>query len=109
MRAHGINVASQPVLNRIPALTLAESYAAGDEYNYGDAFARAARTVLGDTLASRVRRDLLQLDDRGLDRLGDLRGKLRARYAAHDHPAAREIVAWLDGYWNVADETAETQ
>ena len=31
---HGINPASQPVLSRIPALTLAESYRAGDFYEY---------------------------------------------------------------------------
>ena len=29
LAAHGINPASQPVLSRIPALTLAESYAHG--------------------------------------------------------------------------------
>jgi hyaluronoglucosaminidase len=109
LAAHGINLALQPVLSRIPALTLAESYAAGDGYEYGGAFERAARAVLGDTLAARVRRDLLQLDDRGLDRLGEQRAKLRARYADYDHPAAREIVAWLDGYWTDGDETAQTQ
>jgi hyaluronoglucosaminidase len=109
LSAHGINVALQPVLSRIPALTLVESYAAGDNYNYGAAFMRAARTVLGDALAARVRRDLLQLDDRGLDRLGDLRAKLRARYESYDHAAAREIVAWLDGDWNAVKETAQTQ
>jgi hypothetical protein len=26
---------------------------------------------------------------------------LRARIAAFDHPAAREILAWLDGAWRV--------
>ena len=48
LAAHGINLASQPVLSRIPALTLAESYATGDGYEYGAAFERAARAVLGD-------------------------------------------------------------
>jgi hypothetical protein len=107
--AHGINVASQPFLSRIPALTLAESYATGEDYHYGAAFARAARTVLGDDLAARVQRDLLTLQDRGLDRLGQRRETLRKHYAAHDHPAAREIVAWLDGYWNVTDDLVQTQ
>lgn len=107
--AHGINPASQPQLSRIPALTLAESYAAGDSYEYGAAFQRAARSVLGDALAERVQRDLLALQDRGLDRLGERRTVLRDRYAAYDHPAAREIVAWLDGWWNVTDEMVQTQ
>ena len=106
---HGINPASQPLLSRIPALTLAESYAKGEGYDYGAAFGRAARFVLGDALAEQVVRDLPMLHDRGLDRLGERRDGLRARYAAFDHPAAREILAWLDGYWAVADEIVQTQ
>ena len=106
---HGINPASQPLLSQIPALTLAESYAAGDDYQYGAAFERAARAVLGDKLAERVQRDLLTLQDRGLDRLGDRKAMLRDRYAGFDHPAAAEIVRWLDGHWNVTDEMVQTQ
>ena len=106
---HAINPASQPLLSRIPALTLAESYKQGEAYEYRVAFARAARTVLGDALAERVGRDILSLQDRGLDRLGERRALLRERYAAFDHPAAREIVAWLDGQWNVTDELVQTQ
>ena len=106
---HGINPASQPVLSRIPALTLAESYAAGEDYQYGAAFERAARAVLGDALAERIQRDLLTLQDRGLDRLGERKAVLRDRYAAFGHPAAAEIVRWLDGFWNVTDELVQTQ
>lgn len=106
---HGVNPASQPVLSRIPLLTLAESYDRGDRYEYGAAFARAARTVLGEELAARVGKDLLALQDRGLDRLGDRHAVLRERYAGFDHPAAREIVDWLDGRWNLTDEMVQTQ
>jgi hypothetical protein len=106
---HAVNPASQPLLSRVPLLTLAESYAQGDAYEYGGAFGRAARLVLGDALAERVGRDLLSLQDRGLDRLGERRSALRARYAGFDHPAAREILAWLDGHWNVTDELVQTQ
>ena len=63
----------------------------GEAYEYGAAFDRAAAEVLGEELAARVRRDLLTLQDRGLDRLGERRATLRERYAAFDHPAAREI------------------
>ena len=109
--AHAINPALQPVLGCIPALTLAERYRVGDDgYAYGAAFARACRTVLGDgPLAAAVRDDLLRLQDTGLDRLGDLAAELRVRYAAFDHPGAREIVAWLDGGWRITDEIVRTQ
>jgi hyaluronoglucosaminidase len=106
---HGINPALQPVLSRIPALTLAESYREGDAYQYGAAFARAAAAVLGEELATRVAKDLLTLQDLGLDRLGERRAALRARYAAFDHPAAREIIAWLDGQWAVQGDMVQTQ
>jgi hyaluronoglucosaminidase len=106
---HGINPASQAVLSRIPALTLADSYRAGDSYEYRAAFDRAAAEVLGETLAARVAKDLLTLQDRGRDRLGERRAALRDRYAAFDHPAAREILAWLDGHWAVTDELVQTQ
>ena len=109
LAAHGINLASQPLLSRIPALTLLDSYKLGDAYEYAAAFDRAAAEVLGEELATRVRRDLLALHDRGLDRLGDRRAALRERYAAFDHPAAAEILAWLDGAWAVSDEEVQTQ
>ena len=109
LSGHGINPASQPLLSRIPALTLAESYAKGEAYEYGAAFERAATAVLGEELARRLQRDLLSLQDRGLDRLGDRRVTLRDRYCAFDHPAAAEIVAWLDGRWDVTDELVQTQ
>ena len=106
---HGINVASQAVLTRIPALTLVESYRLGNRYEYRAAFERAARLVLGDGLATHVQRDLMRFQDRGLDRLGESRAALLDAYAPYDHPAAREIVAWLDGHWDIADEAVQTQ
>lgn len=109
LAGHGINLASQPVLSRIPALTLVDSYAQGEAYEYGAAFERAAREVLGERLARQVRGDLLTLQDRGLDRLAERKAALIACYAAFDHAAAREIVAWLDGHWDVSDELVQTQ
>ena len=96
---HAINPALQPVLTRIPALTLAESYRLGDAYQYGAAFEHAAEAVLGRDLAIRVRRHLTLLNDTGRDALGDRSQRLREAYAAHDHDGAREIVDWLDGKW----------
>jgi hypothetical protein len=109
---HAVNPALQPELGCIPLLTLAERYRAGDDaYAYGAAFERACREVLGDgALAQAVRSDLIWLQDTGLDRLGDaLRATLRGKYAAFDHPAAREVVAWLDGAWRITDEIVRTQ
>jgi hyaluronoglucosaminidase len=97
--AHAVNPALQPVLTRIPAVTLAMSYAQGDGYAYGQAFADAANAVLGRELGTLVRDDLLFLQDVGLDNLGKRAERLRARYVAIAHPGAREIVAWLDGEW----------
>jgi hypothetical protein len=95
--AHAVNPACQPVLSRIPALTLAMSYAQGDAYEYGRAFEEAATAVAGSVLARRLRQDLILLQDTGLDRLEGAAARLRERYEAFDHPAAREILAWLDG------------
>lgn len=111
LSGHAVNPALQPELGCIPLLTLAERYRTGDDaYDYGAAFARACREVLGDgALGRAVRSDLIALQDTGLDRLGERAAALRATYSAFDHPAAREIVAWLDGGWRISDETVRTQ
>jgi hyaluronoglucosaminidase len=107
---HGINPASQPMLSRIPALTLADSYRSGDAYDYEAAFRLAAREVAGTNLADRLRKDLLTVQDRGLDRIApNRRRELRDIYAGFAHPAAQEVVAWLDGQWNVTGELVQTQ
>ena len=108
--AHAINPALQAFLSCIPALTLAESYARGEAYEYLAAFRRACVEVLGPELADSVERTILLLDDTGLDRLGEERhGNQKKRFAAFDHPAAREILAWLDGHWRIGTEEIETQ
>jgi len=109
IQAHGVNPALQPVLSLIPAMTLSLSYADGPAYDAQAAFRKAARAVLGDTLAAAVERDLPAFQDRGLDRLGAERAALRERYAGVDHPAAREIVAWLDGVYSVGPHTVPTE
>lgn len=96
LAGHAINPALQPWLSIIPALALAQRYATGDSYDPETAFRRAAARVLGNELATTIEADIPALQDAGREALTDAAG-LRARYAAHDHPAAREIVAWLDG------------
>jgi hyaluronoglucosaminidase len=107
LSAHAINPALQPTLSLVPALTLVESYERGDQYAYGDALARAVEAVLGKPFADSVRDDLIYLQDTGLDRLSDERRmQLRERYAAFDHPAAKEIERWLDGVYRFTAEIA---
>jgi hypothetical protein len=107
--AHGINPALQPTLNRIPAITLSDSYRLGPAYQYADSFRHACTTVLGDELGMRVREDLLTLQDIGLDRLGEKEKLLRERYEGADNEGAREIIAWLDGAYRITDEIVQTQ
>jgi hypothetical protein len=99
--AHAVNVALQPVLTRIPALTLADSYSKGDSYEYGRAFVSAASLVVGPDLARLIEEDISLFQDSGLDRLGSAGQRLRGRYSAIDHPAAREIIGWLDGAYRI--------
>ena len=106
---HAINPAIQAHLGCIPALTLPMVYAQGDDYAYGEAFARAARQQLGDAFAALLQQDLPALQDVGHDRLGSRVDRLRSRYADIDHPAAREIVRWLDGDDLMTDDEVQTQ
>jgi len=106
---HGINPALQPVLTRIPALTLRESYQRGEDYSYTEAFRGAAEAVMGAVLAERLWEDLLILQDVGLDRLGEKEQLIRDRWGESDHPAAHEIIAWLDGDYRITNEIVETQ
>ena len=101
--AHAINPALQAHLSLIPMLTLASSYRLGDGYAYGHAFDEAARLVLGDTLANLLREDFAFFQDVGLDRLGKWSDGLKERYSSIDHPAAREISAWLGGAYRVTE------
>lgn len=100
LAAHAVNPALQPELTLLPALTLPESYRLGEAYDYGAALAAAGKEVLGPELSDLVRRHLILLNDTGRDRMDPaVQDRLRGRYAAIDHPAAREIVDWLDGKW----------
>ncbi len=107
--AHGINPALQPTLNRIPAITLADSYREGESYEYSRSFHRACIDVLGPSFGELVRNDLLTLQDIGLDRLADKAALLRERYGSVDHPGAREIISWLDGDYRITDEIVQTE
>jgi hyaluronoglucosaminidase len=108
--AHGVNPALQPVLSRIPAITLASSYRDGAAYQYGASFRETARAVLGDALGTLVWEDLLTLQDTGVDRLTDEQvATLRSRYEPHDHEGAREILRWINGEYQVTLDMVHEQ
>jgi hyaluronoglucosaminidase len=107
---HAVNPASQPWLGCIPALTLAASYAQGDAYCYGRAFTEAATAIVGADLAAALTTDLLTFNDGGLDSIGtERRARLVARYSGFAHPAAAEVVDWLNGGYAISGEAVQTQ
>ena len=107
---HAINPALQPVLTAIPAITLAQSYKQGAAYQYGQALRQAAEEVLGSELADQLIADLLTLQDAGLNRLSEARIETLSQcYRRFDHPAAREVLRWLAGDYQVTDEMVQTQ
>jgi len=95
--AHAINPALQPHLSLLPAATLAASYRDGAAYCYMAAFREAASELAGAHFAETLEEDLHALQDRGWHELEQDRERLRHRYAAFEHPAAREVVRWLGG------------
>lgn len=110
LRGHAANPALQPTLSLIPLATLAAAYREGDAYAYGAAFRAAAREVCGEALAGHLEADLLALEDAGLGGLSPERlDALTNRYAAIDHPAAREVAAFLAGAYTAREEEVFTQ
>lgn len=107
---HAINPALQPHLTIAPALTLAMSYAEGPDYCYGAAFADAARQCYGSELAGALEADLLTLNDAALDRVApERRAVLAAKYRAFAHPAAAEVVTFLEGGYAMTSAEVQTQ
>jgi hypothetical protein len=107
---HAINPALQPHLTLAPALTLAMSYAQGSAYRYGAAFVEAVRQCYGGDVARALAADLLTLNDAALDRISpERRAALCARYRAFAHPAADEVVRFLEGGYAITGETVQTQ
>ena len=102
---HAVNPALQPVLTRIPMLTLADSYAKAESYDPDRAFLSAATAVCGEALAQALCEDIPALQDSGLNNMApDQVDTLRSRYTGFDHPAAREVEGFLDGKYRFTGE-----
>jgi hyaluronoglucosaminidase len=109
LAGHAINPASQAYLSIIPAITLARAYDMGEAYCYGAEGLKAAQSVVGEDLAKMLQNDLLSFQDLGLKNLEPRIEALKERYGAYDHPAAREVVAWLSGAYAITGEEVQTQ
>ncbi|MFS0772284.1 beta-N-acetylglucosaminidase domain-containing protein [Sphingomonas sp. 1P08PE] len=109
LSGHAINPALQPLLGCIPAATLPILYEESANYRYMAAFRTAAKSIVGEPLATMLEADILALDDAGLGRLGGRLEKLRERYAAVSHPGAAEVLKWLSFSYGVSSEDVATQ
>jgi hyaluronoglucosaminidase len=108
LSAHAVNPALQPILTRVPCLSLAESYRDGEAYQYGEAFRRAAVGVLGEAGGAMLIRHLGLLNDTGLDNIEpDTLARMRERWTAIDHDGAREVLAFLNGAYRITREMIE--
>ncbi len=100
--AHFVNPAMQPVLTRIPAIALAMQYRLRGATKTTVQPIDAARAVVGDALARQLVHDIEWLQFKGITQLSQQvadKDILIETYRRFDHPAAKEILQWLDGYW----------
>jgi hyaluronoglucosaminidase len=104
LSAHLINPMSQAKLGLIPLLSLGDGGKGRDE----ERVHAAAFTLFGDPLATLLTEDMAFVNDVGLTGDADTLAALRARYKAINHPAARELIAWLDGAYEFDIEKVKT-
>jgi hypothetical protein len=117
LAAHAANPMNQAALSKIVLLTLKFSYEQGGAYSPEKAFRKAAAMVTSREMAEQLERDLPAFMDKGLDGLtGEEKESLKADYSAFleerendTAEAAREVVDWLSGKYNVTKELFLTQ
>jgi hypothetical protein len=86
------------------------TYRQGSAYSYGAAFGEAARQCYGADLARALEADLLTLNDTALDRISpERRTALCDKYRAFAHPAAGEVVRFIEGGYAISGEAVQTQ
>ena len=103
---------NQASLSKIVLLTLAASFEQGAKYNPEKAFRKAADQVTCHDMAVQLERDLPAFMDKGLDGLtGEEKESLKADYTYffesrenETDKAAREVVNWLSGRYNVTKD-----
>ena len=96
---HLANPMNQPLLSQLPLASLAQSFR--DEHYDADIFWRdALEQFVGTELAALLRRDVERFQEQGLDSIDEHdRQTLIAEYGRIEHPAAAEVIDWLqEGY-----------
>ena len=112
LNGHAVNPMNQASLSKIVLLTLAASFEQGAKYNPEKAFRKAADQVTCHDMAVQLERDLPAFMDKGLDGLtGEEKESLKADYTYffesrenETDKAAREVVNWLSGRYNVTKD-----
>ena len=117
LSAHAANPMNQAALSKIVLLTLKSSYEKGADYSPDRAFKKAAGMVTCHDMALLLERDLPAFADRGLDALTEeekrsLKDDYSVFLESHENDtaqAAREIIGWLSGRYNVTKDLFLTQ
>jgi len=112
LAGHAVNPMNQAALSKIVLLTLKASYEKGPAYDPQKAFRKAAGMVTCHDLAEMLERDLPAFMDKGLDGLsGEEKESLKTEYSAFVEArendtaaAAREVIGWLSGRYNVTKD-----
>lgn len=109
---HAVNPMNQAALSKIVLLTLKQELEQGAAYNPDKAFKKAAGMVTCHDMALLLERDLAAFSEKGLDGLtDDEKETLKMDYAAFlevrendTSQAAREVIDWLSGKYNVTKD-----
>lgn len=102
---HLANPMNQPCLSRAPLASLAHSYRLREAYEPERFWRETLVELMGAELAARLLRDVELFQHGGLDRIDEReRALLRADYERIAHPAAREIVDWLNEFYQFDPE-----
>ena len=99
LAGHAVNPMTQPLLSRLPVVSLPLSYQLADDYHPDALWMQIAGTELGVELARQLTIDLPAFCQLGLEQLGESgKQQLRQRYQPYrSHPAVIELLDWLDG------------
>jgi hypothetical protein len=117
LAGHSVNPMNQPTLSKIVLLTLKESYELGAAYDPDMAFMKAAVMITCRDMALKLERDLPAFMDKGLDAItGTEKEFVKTDYSVflksgenNTGKAAREVIDWLSGRYNVTKDLFLTQ
>ena len=95
---HYVNPMNQPCLSQLPLITLADHYANEHSQSAEQLWQHALASIDLPGLRAALARDSALFANEGLDALiARDKVNLQEDYQRFNHPAAREVVAWLNG------------